>query len=364
MAYVMKKKIANKNNYGGKRSLGQIKYIVIHYTGNDGDTDESNGNYFANNIVKASAHYFVSGDSITQSVPDDYVAWSVGGNRYSNYKQTGGAKFYKEATNTNTLNIELCDDVRNGSVYPSAATIANALAFTKEMMKKYNIPASRVIRHFDVTGKSCPAYWCGNSSKNQKWLTKFHNKLSGASSGGGNTTPPSTSDKLYRVRKTWNDASSQIGAYSSLENAKKACKSGYTVFDWNGNAVYPVAAPNNDLNVDGQWGKSTTKALQKILGTTQDGIVSYQPKSNKKYLEACYSTSWQFVDDYKPGSNMVRALQSLIGVTADGYFGKNSAIALQKYLEKNGFSVGSAGCNGYVGKDTVSALQRWINKQI
>ena len=43
---------------------------------------------------------------------------------------------------------------------------------------------------------------------------------------------------IDRVRKSWADAKSQLGAYSSLENAKKACKTGYSVFDANGNAVY------------------------------------------------------------------------------------------------------------------------------
>lgn len=78
-AYTLKKNLANKNNYGGRRNTAAIKYIVIHYTGNDGDSDEANANYFRRNIVKASAHYFVDDDSVTQSVPDDYVAWSVGG---------------------------------------------------------------------------------------------------------------------------------------------------------------------------------------------------------------------------------------------------------------------------------------------
>ena len=40
------------------------------------------------------------------------------------------------------------------------------------------------------------------------------------------------------MRKSWADAKSQLGAYSSLENAKKACKAGYSVFDANGNVVY------------------------------------------------------------------------------------------------------------------------------
>lgn len=45
---------------------------------------------------------------------------------------------------------------------------------------------------------------------------------------------------LYRVRKSWVDATSQIGAYRVLDNAKKAADNnyGYMVFDENGNVVY------------------------------------------------------------------------------------------------------------------------------
>ena len=39
---------AKSVSYGGTRSLSTPKYIVIHYTGNDGDTAQGNGNYFAN----------------------------------------------------------------------------------------------------------------------------------------------------------------------------------------------------------------------------------------------------------------------------------------------------------------------------
>ena len=52
-------------------------------------------------------------------------------------------------------------------------------------------------------------------------------------------------EKWYRVRKSWEDAASQIGAYKNLANAKKACKEGFTVYDWNGQAVYSVAAKND-----------------------------------------------------------------------------------------------------------------------
>lgn len=67
-----------------------------------------------------------------------------------------------------------------------------------------------------------------------------------ATSGGGSgtTTPSAPSDGLYRVRKSWADAKSQIGAYAILANAKAMADShpGYTVFDSSGKAVYPVAA--------------------------------------------------------------------------------------------------------------------------
>ena len=79
MGYKLKTNIAKRANYGSKRNTSVIKFLVYHYTANDGDTDEANANYFHNNVVKASAHRFVDDDSVTISVPDNYVAWSVGG---------------------------------------------------------------------------------------------------------------------------------------------------------------------------------------------------------------------------------------------------------------------------------------------
>ena len=61
---------------------------------------------------------------------------------------------------------------------------------------------------------------------------------SNTSNSSSSTQSPATTTNLYRVRKSWTDISSQTGAYSSLENAKKNCKSGYSVFDKDGNCVY------------------------------------------------------------------------------------------------------------------------------
>lgn len=166
---IRKTNLANKSNYGGKRSLSSIKYIVVHYTANDGDSDEGNGNYFKGANRNASAHVFVDDDSCTQSVPDDYVAWSVGGNKYPN---TNGGKFYGKATNANTLNLEMCDSKKNGVYEATPQTQENAITIIREWMKKYNIPIDRVIRHYDVTGKQCPAYFVDE----KKWA-EFKNKI-------------------------------------------------------------------------------------------------------------------------------------------------------------------------------------------
>lgn len=155
MGYKTKKLIAKRRNYGSKRSTSVIKYLVYHYTANDGDTDEANAKYFHNNVVKASAHRFVDDDSVTISVPDNYVAYHCGGGLQGNT----GHKFYKICTNTNSIGIEMCDTIRNGKHEVSSKTRANAIALGKEIVKKYGIKKENVIRHYDVTGKNCPAYF-------------------------------------------------------------------------------------------------------------------------------------------------------------------------------------------------------------
>lgn len=40
------------------------------------------------------------------------------------------------------------------------------------------------------------------------------------------------------MRQSWSDAKSQIGAYSNLDNAKKVCVDGYSVYDEFGNVAY------------------------------------------------------------------------------------------------------------------------------
>ena len=172
MSYILKEQLAASGNYGGSRNASQIRYLVYHYTGNDGDKAANNAAYFQNNIVKASAHYFVDDTAVYLSVPELKIAWSVGGNKYDNADKTGVGTMYGIITNTNSISIEMCDTIRNGVYQASEATLANAVALGRALMKKYGIPIENVYRHFDVTGKHCPSYLVNA----QKWA-EFKERL-------------------------------------------------------------------------------------------------------------------------------------------------------------------------------------------
>ena len=145
----IKTQLAHRSNYGGKRTQ-KIEWIVMHYTGNDGDSDESNARYFQNPLNPvASAHYFVDDDSITRSVPDDYVAYHCGAQTYK----------HPSCRNANSIGVEMCDAKRDGRVMATDKTIANAAELVYQLCKQYGIPYDHIIRHYDVTGKLCPAYW-------------------------------------------------------------------------------------------------------------------------------------------------------------------------------------------------------------
>lgn len=138
----------NKNlttrNYN-RANNRSIKYIVIHYTGNNGDTAKGNTNYFKSEYRCASAHYFVDENSIWQCVEDKNIAWHCGAKKY----------IHQYCRNQNSIGIEMCSR-KDFNYYFKGETIKNTIELVKYLMQKYNIPIENIIRHYDVTGKVCP----------------------------------------------------------------------------------------------------------------------------------------------------------------------------------------------------------------
>lgn len=99
--------------------------------------------------------------------------------------------------------------------------------------------------------------------------------------------PPTTgTSNLYRVRKSWEDASSQIGAYANLDNAKKNCPSGYKVFDYTGVVVYPIAE-DTSYKV-----KITADVLNVRTGAGTNYKVVTTVKKNEVYTIVATSNGW------------------------------------------------------------------------
>ncbi len=161
---------AHISNYTKGRKQN-IKYIVVHYTANDGDTARNNGNYFSQPNRNASAHYFVDENEIIQSVKDTNTAWHCGAKSYKHPK----------CRNDNSVGIEMCSEKDDkGQYYINQATQNRTIRLIKVLMGKYNIPIENVLRHYDVTGKICPEPFVRNQVQ---WLD-FKKRLSEEKEGG------------------------------------------------------------------------------------------------------------------------------------------------------------------------------------
>lgn len=144
MSFQIQQNITNVNCEWGANNP---QWLVIHNTANGTSregTAYANTCYFKNQNRNASAHYFVDdGDTIWQCVNDGDTAWHVG----DSWSHNG-------CTNYNSIGIEVCETA-DGSFTAHEIQVLSWLV--PMLMDRYGIPASRVCRHHDVTGKICPA---------------------------------------------------------------------------------------------------------------------------------------------------------------------------------------------------------------
>ena len=213
-----------------------------------------------------------------------------------------GGRLFGTVNNRNSVGIEMC--VQAGYNYEKA--FQNTVQVCKQLMKQLGIPADRVVQHYDVCAKNCPSAIRAKGDWN-----RFKQLI------GAETTTP-TVDKYYRTRKSWADSKSQIGAYKSLENAKKEWKQGYTIYDWNGKAVYPVQTSGKAVVLTGKFetqlpiirkGNSgvAVSMLQSVLGVTVDGnfgddtetsLKVFQKNTGVKANGTCGIDSWKRVIEH------------------------------------------------------------------
>lgn len=163
------KKLAKNISYGAKRNRYHVFYIVIHYTGNKGDTAKNNATYFAtSNTRQAGAHFFVDKQGeVWKSINMDRIAYAVGGDQRTGTK--GEAAYYGKCTNANSVSIELCDCL-TGTNWTQMVAVRKLVQYIQKKCPN----AKTIIRHWDVNGKKCPGPMTG--ANNSKWK-HLHNYI-------------------------------------------------------------------------------------------------------------------------------------------------------------------------------------------
>lgn len=233
------------------RAARAIEYIVIHYTA--GTTSKAGSavntaDYFRTTSTQVSADFIVDDAAVVQYNPDikNRYSWHCGGSKYA----TKGGSLYGICKNANSIGIEICCNNSTGKMQAandksysfSDAAVANALWLVKKLMAEYNIPAERVIRHYDVTGKPCPGIigWNADSGSEAKWQA-FKQAISGTAVSAsakyyvqvGAFAEKSNAENFLRgAQKKYHDAFIkrfegselyfvQVGAFSNMANAEK-----------------------------------------------------------------------------------------------------------------------------------------------
>lgn len=148
-----------------RSSRRQVRYIALHYTAGG---NSRRGAAMANRNVfltrQASADFVVDDETIVQVSPniETHYCWAVGD---AKNKWTGGARLNGQATNTNTVSIEMCSTLRKGTTAQqpnhegwslTPAVVEQSRRLVRFLMLMYDIPRERVVRHYDITGKLCP----------------------------------------------------------------------------------------------------------------------------------------------------------------------------------------------------------------
>ena len=209
-------------NHSGTRKHSITK-IAIHHTAGV-LTAAGIGNVFKSTSRKASCNYGIGNDNkIVLVVDEANRAWTTSSAWCDNRAVTievsncqyGGNWLVSDMV-LNTL-IDLVTDICRRNKIKNC-TYTGGTDGVLQMHKWY-------------ASTSCPGPYLASK------FTYIAQEVNKRLKGGKST---SSSNNLYRVRKSWEDSKSQKGAFKNLNSAiELAKKNGYKVFDSSGKQVYP-----------------------------------------------------------------------------------------------------------------------------
>ncbi|MBY0052996.1 N-acetylmuramoyl-L-alanine amidase [Brevibacillus agri] len=147
--------LTNRNARPGTRITP--RGLVIHWTANEGKGANAvaNRNYFNKPTTEASAHYIVDDKQIVRCLPENEMGYHVGAKSY----KPDALKQLSSYPNNCTIGIEMCvnSDGDFKAMYRRTVDLA------ADILKRYGWGVDKIWRHYDITGKNCPAYFVTDS---------------------------------------------------------------------------------------------------------------------------------------------------------------------------------------------------------
>ena len=197
-----------------------------------------------------------------QTLPWNWTPYGCGTGKYG-------------SCNNGWIQFEICEDDLTNKTYFNAV-YKEACELTAYLCKLYNIDPYGTVEY---NGVQVPTILCHGDANSlgvgsahvdvNHWFPKYGKSMSDVRKDVAKllaSTAPAIKPMLYRVRKTWQDSASQVGAFTNLENAITCAKengSSYYVFDEAGKIIYPeVKKPTIVANsfVEGETVKLTEDA--------------------------------------------------------------------------------------------------------
>lgn len=356
MSYKFSKNIGR--NHSSRSSYGYgsgIDGITIHHWGSDGQKHANVVSWLRGYTGNrgSSAHYVVSDGLVTQLVEDSRASWHGGNNK----------------ANGTTIGIECRPEM-------SAGDWATLVELCVNLERKHG--SLKYYGHKDWKNTACPGKYYDRLGELVNAVNEYHKtgKIPSTTGGGSSTGSGGSGKREYETVgygitlglwdkgdpvKDWQDflvdqgydlGDGGVDGYFGADTEKPTKdfqeKHGLVPDGLAGDKTIDKAEslglkwtrkpkktskpskPKANLDVDGKWGESTTKALQRVLGTPVDGEVSFQPVAYKAQNPGLLS-GWEWTKNPR-SSNVIEALQKKLGVTADGRIGPNTIKALQRKL--------------------------------
>lgn len=221
-----KNSFINKNKFtrpGDK--LASVKGIVLHYTANPGASAANHKKYFGNGAGGryAGAHIFVDEKEALCIVPLNEIAYHANENKCRIPKLQGHVGSYYGDANCTAIGIEMCIN-KSGKI--EEATFKRTVNIVAGLCKKYRLGVDDLYRHYDVTGKNCPAPWVSNPSEFTRFKKVVKAKLNPVTKVSSTVVAPSyykSGTGLYRIKK---DCYAYKSVIFDKENRVELCQKG------------------------------------------------------------------------------------------------------------------------------------------